>query len=75
MRLDWENEVEVIKQGSAVTIYMLPNMFVVMGLVVLVVFLGTKMDHRLLAFLFILIAGVLAALSYKRAMTLAGTRS
>ena len=75
MRLDWENEVEVIKQGSAVTIYMLPNMFVVMGLVVLVVFLGTKMDHRLLALLFILIAGVLAALSYKRAMTLAGTRS
>ena len=55
MRLDWENEVEVIKQSGAVTIYLLPNMFVVMGLTVLVVFLGTKIDHRLLAVMFILL--------------------
>ena len=32
MRLDWENEIEVIKQGAAVSIYLLPNMFAVMGL-------------------------------------------
>ena len=70
MRLDWENEIEVIKQGSAVAIYMLPNMFVVMGLTVLVVFLGTKLDHRLLAFLLILAAVTLAALSYLRVMAL-----
>ncbi len=38
MQLDWENEVEVIKQGSAVSIYMLPNMVVGMGLCVPVVF-------------------------------------
>ncbi|MBO7710368.1 MAG: hypothetical protein J6S83_07865, partial [Lachnospiraceae bacterium] len=55
MRLDWENEVEVIKQGSAVAIYMLPNMFVVMGLTVLMVYLGTKMNHGLLALIMILI--------------------
>ena len=71
MRLDWENEVEVIKQGAAVAIYMLPNMIVVMGLVVLVVFLGMRMDHKLLAVIFILIAAALAALSYRRAMSLA----
>lgn len=70
MRLDWENEVEVIKQGAAVFVYMLPNMFVVMGLCVLTVFLGLKLDHRLIALVFILIAGLLAALSYRRVMKL-----
>ena len=71
MRLDWENEIEVIKQGTAVAIYMLPNMFVVMGLCVLVIFLGTRMDHRLLTIGFILLASVLAGLSYLRVMALA----
>ena len=71
MRLDWENEIEVCKQGSAVAIYMLPNMFVVMGLTVLVVFLGTKMNHVLLTLIFIAIAALLSILSYLRAMNLA----
>ena len=71
MRLDWENEIEVIKQGSAVAIYMLPNMFVVMGLIVLVVFLGTRMDHALLTLILILITAILAGLSYMRVMSLA----
>lgn len=70
MRLDWENEVEVIKQGAAITIYLLPNMFVVMGLTVAVVFLGTFIDHKLLAGIFIAIAAVLAVLSYRRVMAL-----
>ena len=71
IRLDWENEVEVIKQGSAVTIYLLPNMLVVMALTVLVVFLGLQMDHKLLTLLLILAAALLAALSYRRVMVLA----
>ena len=71
MRLDWENEIEAIKQGAAVALYMLPNMFVVMGLVVLVVILGLRMDHRLLALAFILLATLLAAFSYLRVMSLA----
>ena len=70
IRLDWENEVEVIKQGSAVTIYLLPNMFVTMGLCVLTVFLGTKLDHRLITGVLILITAVLSALSYRRVMIL-----
>jgi len=70
MRLDWENEVEVIKQGSAVAIYMLPNMFVVMGLLVLAVVLGLRMNHALLALLFTLAAAALAGLSYRRVMIL-----
>lgn len=72
IRLDWENEIEVIKQGAAVVIYMFPNMFIVMGLTVLMVFLGTRMDHRLLASIGIAITSALAALSYKSALRLAG---
>jgi len=68
MRLDWENEIEVIKQGAAVAIYMLPNMFVVMGLIVLVVFLGTRMDHRLLTVAEIITASALASLCYTQVL-------
>lgn len=70
MRLDWENEVEVIKQGAAVATYMLPNMFAVMALVVLVVFLGTRVAPNLVTLGMILIATALAALSYRRVMVL-----
>jgi ABC-2 type transport system permease protein len=62
--------VEVIKQGSATAIYMLPNMFVVMALCVLVVYLGTLMDRRLLTIIFIVIVSVLAGLSYRKVMSL-----
>lgn len=71
MRLDWENEVEVIKQGAAVTVYLLPNLIVTMALIGLTIFLGTQMDHKLLTLILILITAVLAALSYRKAMTLA----
>ena len=70
MRLDWENEIEVIKQGAAMVCYMLPNMLVVMGLTVGVVFLGMRINHCLLALGFIIIVSLLAILSYKRVMSL-----
>ena len=70
MRLDWENEVEVIKQGSAVAIYMFPNMIVTMGLIVLVVYLGTIMDINIVMGIMILIVSVLTALSYLKVMSL-----
>lgn len=70
IKLEWENEVEVIKQGSAVALYMFPNMFVVMGLTVLSVFLGTKINHNLLTGIFIIIAGLLALICYRRAISL-----
>ncbi|MGX8688337.1 MAG: putative ABC transporter permease subunit, partial [bacterium] len=71
MRLDWENEVEVIKQGRAVVIYMFPNMIAAMGLVVLSVWLGMRMDHIILTIVFIAAVSVLAGLSYLRAIALA----
>ncbi|MBO4900976.1 MAG: hypothetical protein J5509_11875 [Lachnospiraceae bacterium] len=71
MKLDWENEIEVIKQGTNVAIYMFPNMIAVMGLTVLVVFLGMRMNHLLLTAIMILIAALLAAICYVRALALA----
>ena len=74
IKLEWENEVEVIKQGVATVIYLLPNMFVSMGLMVLVVVLGLHMSHVLLAAILTLIYGVIAVLSYMRVMSLAKRR-
>ena len=70
MRLDWENEIEVIKQGSAVAIYMFPNMFATMALVVLVVILGMHMNLNLILLVLILIVSLLAWLCYKKVMKL-----
>ena len=71
LKLDWENEIEVIKQSSAVVIYMFPNMIVTMLFAALSVFLGMKMDNRLLTIIFIVIESALASLSYLRVMALA----
>ena len=70
MRLDWENEVEVVKQGPAVSLYLLPNMFITMALMVRVVLLGTKMDQNVLLGGLIVIEATLAALLYRKAMSL-----
>ena len=74
MRLDWENEIEVVKQSAAVAVYLLPNMFIGMGVIAGVVYLGMYVDHRLLAGGFILVISLLAVLSYKRVMSLAKKR-
>ena len=70
MRLDWENEVEVIKQGAAVAIYLFPNMLVTMGLVVLVIYLGTFISLNLIILAMILIVSVLALISYMKVISL-----
>lgn len=71
MKLDWENEVEVIKQGAATALYLLPNMFVTMGLVVLMVILGTVINATVLMLITFVIVSALALLCYLRAMSLA----
>ncbi|MCR5502987.1 MAG: hypothetical protein K6F53_08255 [Lachnospiraceae bacterium] len=70
IRLDWENEVEVIKQGAAVLIYLFPNMIVTMALCVLAVILGMKMSQNLLTIVLIFIMTVLSGLSYLHLMKL-----
>lgn len=71
MRLDWENEIEVIKQGAAVMIYLFPNMIVTMILVVAMVLLGLVVNHLLITVVCILVVTLLAVLCYWRVMKLA----
>ncbi len=71
MNLDWENDVEVIKKGAAVAIYLVPNMIIVMGLIVLSVFLGTKMSHELVSLIFIAASLIIALICYGIVMKLA----
>ena len=75
MRLDWENEIEVLKQGAAVMIYLLPNMFACIGIGALAVFLGMRMDHSLLAITLIVPVAILSLICYKIALSLAQRRS
>ncbi len=70
MRLDWENEVEVIKQGAAVAIYLFPNMLSTMALIVLTVFLGTFLNKDLILLILIVIVAVLAGFSYNMVLKL-----
>ena len=71
MRLDWENEIEVVKQGAAVAIYLFPNMFVTMGIAVLVIFLGTIMDANLVVALLTVLVLILTVLCYNKVVSLA----
>ncbi len=70
MRLDWENEVEVIKQRAAVAVYLFPNMFGTMILMVATVMLGTRLNHNLIFGIMIVIFAALAGLFYKMVMKL-----
>ena len=70
IKLDWENEVEVVKQSSAVAIYMFPNMFAAMVLGTLAVIAGTKVDHSIVSAGFFILVGILASLSYRKVMRL-----
>ena len=65
IRLDWENEIEVIKQGAAVTLYIFPNMFITMIVMVGVVFLGFIMPGKLVIAIITVIIAVLAFAFYK----------
>lgn len=70
-KTDWERDIEVIKQGTAVTLYLLPNMFVVMALIAGSIALGFVMDPALIALIVTVLAGILALLSYHSVQRLA----
>lgn len=71
IKLDWENELEVVKQGACVAVYLLPNMFLTMGVVVLVVVLGLHMSASLIAILVTTVVLILTVLSYFKALAMA----
>lgn len=64
MRLDWDNEVEVIKQGAAIRSYLLPNMLVTVGLFALAIWLQQIVGGVCTTVILIVIAGLLTLGSY-----------
>lgn len=61
-KLEWDNEIEAIKQGASVAIYMLPNMFITMFVVVGVVALGLFINSYLVLAIMTLIIIALSCL-------------
>jgi ABC-2 type transport system permease protein len=70
-RLDWENEVEVVKQGTGMTVYLLPNMFATMILIVAAPALGFVINYNIVLIILILAAAGLTALCYGKVLKLA----
>ena len=70
IKLEWENEIEVVKQGTAITLYLFPNMIATMVLIVLSVFLGMKLNGNLVVIILIFIVTLLAFMSYKKVVKL-----
>lgn len=64
LRLDWENEIEVIKQGSAVSSYLIPNMLATLVMLGGSVALGVLIGGRLVMILIAAFALLLAYLSW-----------
>lgn len=65
-KLEWTNEIEVVKQGSAIAIYLFPNMLVTMLLLALFIGLGQLTGPILSNLVLALFASVLAFLCYRK---------
>lgn len=63
-RMEWKTDIEVIKNSSAAALYMLPNMFLTMGLGVVAVILGFKLGAVTVLSLTTALYAVFALLSY-----------
>lgn len=71
--MEWENEIEVVKQGAAVTIYLFLNMFGCMAMVVLAVAMSMYLPFSLI---WVAVAGIMAFavwLLYRNVVTLCKT--
>ena len=64
MKLDWENEIEVIKQGTGVVVYMFPNMILtialLLGSILLSKYIGTIVVITLATLIYALLTFVFA---------------
>ncbi len=64
LRLDWQNEVEVVKQGAAVTFYLLPNMFATMAASALFILCCNTLGGAVGALVIMAVYGILGFLAY-----------
>lgn len=74
MKLDWENDVEVVKQGTAVVVYMFPNMILTMIMLVGGAILSALIGKVFVVVTAMLIYGLLTAVCMMRVMALAKRR-
>ena len=70
MRLDWENEIEIIKQGGGVGIYLFTNMLLCFMLLGASIGLGIIINPDAATIIVIAFVTLLAGLSYMRVMKL-----
>lgn len=63
-KFDWENEIEVVKQGAAVALYLFPNMVITMLLMVGTVVLGLYVDVKLVLLIVTVCYSIFAGLCY-----------
>ncbi len=68
IKLEWENDIEVVKQSTATTLYLLPNMFITMGLMMGTDFLSMVVSGKIVLFGISAVYGLAAILFYKLAM-------
>lgn len=68
INLEWENEVEVIKQGKAMLIYLFPNMFVTVILAVPIVLASKSIGGNAIVLILAAAYGLLAFLFYRIVM-------
>lgn len=64
IKLQWENDIEVVKQGASTAIYLLPNMFLTMILTVGAVAFGMFFNGRLVQPMLIMIYGLISLLCW-----------
>ena len=74
MKLDWENEIEAIKQGTAVVIYIFPNMILTCILLVGSIFLANAVGMITGTVIIMAAYAVLSVIFYFRTMKLAKDR-
>ncbi len=74
IKLQWENEIEVVKQGAAVAIYLFPNMVVSSLLLVVSVYAGMKLGVAAVSVGLTVIYLILAIVFYMLAMKMAKKR-
>ncbi len=74
MRLDWENEIEVIKQSTAVAIYLFPNMILTMVFLFVSILLAGIMGISLTTLIITVFYVLLSIVFYFRSLKLAESK-
>ena len=70
MKLEWENEIEVIKQGTAVVVYMFPNMILTCAMLFGSIFLSKVIGIVLVSLIVALVYVLLSLIVYLRVKSL-----